>query len=969
MKKLLLLLLFFLSISINAQPPSNMPPYIVCETNSDGFAQFSLASQIPAILNGLNPNTTVVTFHETLSDSQAGANAITSINAYTNINPQIQTIYIRVVDNANSQTYYSTMDLVTAENANAGIDGSVTLCESSSTPIDLFSLITGEQPGGIWARSAGTGGTFNSVAGIYTTAPGATTSFFTYTVSSLCGNDTSMAIVNVTAQPYAGIDGTATICDNNPTNLNLFSLITGEQVGGTWVRTSGSGGVFNAAAGTYLSTVGATTSSFTYTIAGTAPCINDASVVTIITVNNCSSQTLCGGTFTDSGGPNSNYANNSNITTTICPDNPGDVVTVTFTSFNTEATSDGMYVYNGSTATAPLIPSMNAEGNGPTSAPGAFWGNTIPGPFTSSSLSGCLTFRFLSDSTNTLPGWVANVTCNPPGCSAPTNLAATNFMGTSAIFTWTSQGSSTAWEVLVLPFGSPAPTGSGIPTTSLSYNVTGLSPDECYVFYVRTVCQPQVSSEWVAMNLCMYNCENNASCPENLALIAFLDSNGNGSKDTGESAFNYGSFEYNVNSGIPIYGSNNNGAFIIFENNPANVYDLRFVPTPHLSPYYSSPTTYSNITVAAASGTNIYYFPVTLLQAYDDLEISITPLNNPRPGFTYTNLIKYRNKGSQTVPSGMISFGKPSQVTITSISQSGTTSQPSGFNYNYTNLAPGEQRMIQVTMQVPTIPTVNLNDILTCSAFIIPNTSDSFPSDNSASLSQVVVGSYDPNDKIESHGGKIVHSTFTANEYLYYTIQFENTGTANAEFIRVNDLLDNKLDENTFEMLNSSHTVRTKRDGKMLNWYFYDIDLPPTSSNPTASHGYVQFKIKPKVGYAIGDVIPNKASIFFDFNPPIVTDTFNTEFVPFLRNPTFNSNRISLSPNPASDIVTITNSNSVEKISKVVIYDITGKMIYNLSDNILASISINVSHFAKGIYLVELISDSNSKITKKLILK
>ena len=30
---------------------------------------------------------------------------------------------------------------------------------------------------------------------------------------------------------------------------------------------------------------------------------------------------------------------------------------------------------------------------------------------------------------------------------------------------------------------------------------------------------------------------------------------------------------------------------------------------------------------------------------------------------------------------------------------------------------------------------------------------------------------------------------------------------------------------------------------------------------------------------------------------------------------------------------------------------------------------IDVSHFAKGIYLVEILSESNSKITKKLILK
>ena len=62
-------------------------------------------------------------------------------------------------------------------------------------------------------------------------------------------------------------------------------------------------------------------------------------------------------------------------------------------------------------------------------------------------------------------------------------------------------------------------------------------------------------------------------------------------------------------------------------------------------------------------------------------------------------------------------------------------------------------------------------------------------------------------------------------------------------------------------------------------------------------------------------------------------------------------------------------SASIEKISKVTIYEVTGKAIYTLNDNFLETINIDVSHFAKGLYLVELSSDNNSKITKKLIIK
>ncbi|MCF1545337.1 hypothetical protein, partial [Escherichia coli] len=41
------------------------------------------------------------------------------------------------------------------------------------------------------------------------------------------------------------------------------------------------GGVFNVAAGTFTKAVGATTSTFVYTLTGIAPCTNDLSVATV----------------------------------------------------------------------------------------------------------------------------------------------------------------------------------------------------------------------------------------------------------------------------------------------------------------------------------------------------------------------------------------------------------------------------------------------------------------------------------------------------------------------------------------------------------------------------------------------------------------------------------------------------------------------------------------------------------------
>ena len=210
----------------------------------------------------------------------------------------------------------------------------------------------------------------------------------------------------------------------------------------------------------------------------------------------------CGGNFLDAGGLTGPYLANTNSTTTICPSatNPTYQVTVTFTSFDTEVTWDGMYVYDGNSAAAPLLASANPAGNGPLTTPGAFWGTTIPGPFTSSAPNGCLTFVFKSDGSVQRAGWVSNITCNPPPtCPKPTLLVQSNLTATTMQLAWTSNSTATTWQILRLPCGSPLPTATStgfITATTNPFIITGLTPDTCYDFYVRGVCGPSDLSLW-----------------------------------------------------------------------------------------------------------------------------------------------------------------------------------------------------------------------------------------------------------------------------------------------------------------------------------------------------------------------------------------------------------------------------------------------------------------------------------------
>ena len=333
---------------------------------------------------------------------------------------------------------------------------------------------------------------------------------------------------------------------------------------------------------------------------------------------------------------------------------------------------------------------------------------------------------------------------------------------------------------------------------------------------------------------------------------------------------------------------------------------------------------------------------------------------SPRPGFVYNNYILFTNSTTETISSGTITFTKDNLLSITAVSESNVVNTATGFTFSFTDLLPNEEIFITVSMQVPTIPTVNLGDLLVNKA-LISYFNGTETIENDSFLVQSIIGSYDPNDKTESHGGKILHSTFTANDYLTYTIRFENTGTAEAINVRVNDLLDAKLDETSIRMVRASHPYVLDRIGNDLNWNFDGINLPPSTPNdPITGHGYIVFQVKPKPGYVIGDIIPNSANIYFDFNPAIVTEPCLTEFVNTLSTNTFALNDLQLYPNPIKNIVSISNTSTIDTIA---ITSVLGQEILRKSVNDLQT-EIDLSSLSNGIYFVKVSANDQEKTIK-----
>ncbi|MCZ8196142.1 MAG: T9SS type A sorting domain-containing protein [Flavobacterium sp.] len=446
---------------------------------------------------------------------------------------------------------------------------------------------------------------------------------------------------------------------------------------------------------------------------------------------------------------------------------------------------------------------------------------------------------------------------------------------------------------------------------------------------------------------------------DGIKLNAFIDLNNNGIKESNEQNFPHGNFNYSVNGGATTNLYSYNGIAYLYESNPATSYNLSFSLPSQYSGFYTCNATYTNVNVSVGSGITTYNFPITVTP-YTDLAVYVHPYGaSPRPGFTYMNRVTIVNQGNQTIAAGSVTFDKSNIVTITNVFPS-VTNTPTGFIGSFTNLAPFQSKEFIVTMQVPTIPTVSLGQIITNTALVTIPTNDAIVSNNTSTISQVIVGSYDPNDKQESHGGKILHSSFTANDYLNYTIRFENTGTAEAINIRVEDILDSKLDENSIRMVASSHPYVLDRVGSNLNWNFNGVNLPPSIPNTQTGHGYIVFQVKPKSGFAIGDVIPNTANIYFDFNPAIVTNTCTTEFVSTLANENFTFNNFKSFPNPVKNTLKISNASPIETIE---ISSILGQKMISKKVNDIQT-EIDLSQLSNGIYFVKVTSQGSEKTIK-----
>ncbi|MBK7112452.1 MAG: T9SS type A sorting domain-containing protein [Flavobacteriales bacterium] len=236
--------------------------------------------------------------------------------------------------------------------------------------------------------------------------------------------------------------------------------------------------------------------------------------------------------------------------------------------------------------------------------------------------------------------------------------------------------------------------------------------------------------------------------------------------------------------------------------------------------------------------------------------------------------ISYANRGTR-IEHGRVELDLDPLLTFNSATPAPDLVVGSHLEWNFEDLTYEEVRAITLNVTRPSANFIGdtLNALLSVLRMdAMDNVTDTFTN----AWSEVILCSYDPNDKLVTPRGEgntgIVD---IGTPYLDYTIRFQNTGAAPAQDIILRDHLDPSIDPNRMEVLGYSHqpTRIVIEVGQELVVHFDGINLPDSSADLVASQGFITFRTPLRAGLPDGTCVENQALIFFDLNEPVITNT------------------------------------------------------------------------------------------------
>lgn len=374
----------------------------------------------------------------------------------------------------------------------------------------------------------------------------------------------------------------------------------------------------------------------------------------------------------------------------------------------------------------------------------------------------------------------------------------------------------------------------------------------------------------------------------------YYDANASGNYNDGEPGIP-DALLHNQDGSIYV-SSNTEGDYAMYAQSFSG--DTAFVNLP--SPYLTSNPPFHVL----VNGATDLDFGINYIPGIKDLSVTLTNAGPIRPGFQTYLTLTLTNYGT-TVQSGEVTLTIDDRLVLESSSPSLTSFSGGVALWEFSGLFPLEQRNYTVLLNTPV--DMPLGEVIGFLAIASPVFDDETIVDNVYLLNMEVVGSYDPNFKEVTPGG-LTPSMLQDSTAMAYTVHFQNVGNYPASFVEIIDTISTNLDLATFRILSASHPFTWELlPGRVLRVFYEDINLPDSTSNEAASHGFVKYSIRPLRSLSLGDRIDNTAYIYFDFNAPVITNTTTTKVALTLGDsgPKSPALPLAIAPNPTSGFVEI----------------------------------------------------------------
>jgi len=341
--------------------------------------------------------------------------------------------------------------------------------------------------------------------------------------------------------------------------------------------------------------------------------------------------------------------------------------------------------------------------------------------------------------------------------------------------------------------------------------------------------------------------------------------------------------------------------------------------------------------------------------------------------------IWYRNAGNTLAANVQVKVELDPDLSALSSNPSWYTKTGNTITWNIDTIHPGQWGTIRILDSVSCNAAVG--DILCSKSWIYPIVSDCYVNNNDDKDCHRVINSYDPNDKMVASRdfktkGYVDNEDILATDTLTYQIRFQNTGTAEAINIVIEDDLDANLSLSSVVPGVSSHLyTKFEVTNGQLKWTFNGINLPDSNTNEPESHGFVKFRVTQQPNNPAGTVILNSADILFDFNAPVLTNTVvntvkaNLDMVEHLKPSIY---RVAIYPNPFNNATTLylqrdDNSKPIELT--FTLYNILGKEVKRIEGISADQFQVQRGNLRNGIYIYKIRQDEEVIDIGKVVVK